>query len=424
MYYGSTTEDLAEEKVDIGKLEEQTNLLEKKLSTLSNQFSAAYATRPVTYADVVAALKPSEAAIEIIRVPYSFGARKGDVEYVGLIARKGKTVPDMVRLPEGKAMEKGYLSFYKNAVKLMTADDRSYNSYWKPLAAATDGAQAIYVSVDGVYNSVNLNTLQLPDQSYVIDHARIVVVPSTRALPSLAGNTGGTLTGLPALLLGSPDFGDAKVVSPLPGTRIEVESIAGLLDSKQIPSRLLLGAEATEANMKSIKDPALLHIATHGYFLSDVSVSGNMTMGIQVSRARDNPLLRSGLLLAGAASAVSNEASVSGSNNGLLNAYEVMNLDLSETRLVVMSACETGTGEVVNGEGVYGLTRAFQVAGAQHIIMSLWKVDDTATEQLMTTFYREWLSSNDMQQAFISAQRIVKSKYPAPYYWGGFVLMN
>lgn len=147
-------------------------------------------------------------------------------------------------------------------------------------------------------------------------------------------------------------------------------------------------------------------------------------MGVQVSRAKENPLLRSGLMFAGAAATLSNEISIGGANNGMLNAYEAMSLNLKDTKLVIMSACETGTGEIVNGEGVYGLSRAFQIAGASKIIMSLWKVDDEATEQLMTSFYSEWIKTKNPQNAFLSAQRTVKLKFPEPYFWGAFVLIN
>ena len=106
----------------------------------------------------------------------------------------------------------------------------------------------------------------------------------------------------------------------------------------------------------------------------------------------------------------------------MLTAYEAMNLDLDNTQLVVLSACETGAGEIVNGEGVYGLIRSFQVAGADATIMSLWKVDDTATQQLMVTFFKLFLENRNLTGSFREAQKQLRVTHPEPVYWGGFVV--
>jgi CHAT domain-containing protein len=145
-----------------------------------------------------------------------------------------------------------------------------------------------------------------------------------------------------------------------------------------------------------------------------------------MENANDNPLLRSGLLLAGAASTASGKKTpnLESNDNGVVTAYEIMNMNLEGTDLVVVSACETGLGEVKAGEGVYGLQRAFLVAGADALIMSLWKVDDAATQQLMNNFYANWKKSGSTQKAFKQAQIQLMTKFKDPFYWGAFVMMG
>ena len=187
--------------------------------------------------------------------------------------------------------------------------------------------------------------------------------------------------------------------------------------------------EANEESFKALSgnSPATLHIATHGFFLQDekqIRQTGFMQLMGDEKRVYRNPLLRSGLLFAGANRAWTNTDVVPGIEDGILTAEEISQLDLSKTKLVVLSACETGLGEVQNSEGVFGLQRAFKLAGVETLVMSLWKVDDTATKDFMITFYQNLMEGKSKLQSFKTAQNFVREKYRNPYYWAAFVMMD
>ncbi|RMF49747.1 MAG: CHAT domain-containing protein, partial [Bacteroidetes bacterium] len=167
----------------------------------------------------------------------------------------------------------------------------------------------------------------------------------------------------------------------------------------------------------------ILHIATHGVFLPYDEGLGSL-VGIQSGSALLNPLFRSALLLAQSGRSMLYGAS-DVSRDGIANAYELLNLDLSNTQLVALSACETGLGDVQNGEGVYGLQRAFLLAGARNLLLSLWRVDDEATRDFMIHFYSEWFRKKlPIEEAFWNTQRAMRAQRSAPYFWGAFVLVR
>jgi len=170
----------------------------------------------------------------------------------------------------------------------------------------------------------------------------------------------------------------------------------------------------------------VVHFATHGFFLEDYPEETLSAMSKTEQAYYKNPMMRSGIFFSGANKTYSlNTTTISqlkDFEDGMLTAYEAMNLNLDNTELVVLSACQTGLGKVKNGEGVFGLQRAFKLAGAKSIIMSLWPVSDDATMELMVNFYNSWTATGDLYTAFKVAQLAVKKKYPEPYYWGAFVL--
>jgi hypothetical protein len=239
----------------------------------------------------------------------------------------------------------------------------------------------------------------------------------------------------------------------LPWTEKEINAIAPILTAAGLKPTSRKGFSATEDVFKTIgsnanvgrvsnpsdvsnpsniknRSPRILHIATHGYFFPDPKTAENgrkMLNEVEpVFKISDHPMIRSGLLLAGA-----NQAWKTGKplrpdlEDGILTAYEISQMDLSNTELVVLSACETGLGDIQGNEGVYGLQRAFKIAGAKYLIMSLWQVPDFQTQELMTAFYQKWLAEKlSLPDAFRAAQQMMREKYEHPYFWAGFVLVE
>lgn len=192
-----------------------------------------------------------------------------------------------------------------------------------------------------------------------------------------------------------------------------------------------LDEEALKRRVRSDSSPYILHIATHGFFLEDPrrdrnqfgwpGMQGNEGMSGMAGPCLENPLLRSGLALAGANGRAEGFVPPPEAENGLLTAEDVTGMDLLDTELAVLSACETGLGEVRTGEGVFGLRRAFAAAGAATLVMSLWKVPDEQTQQLMEDFYRRILAGESRAEALRGAQLAMREKEPHPIYWGAFI---
>lgn len=423
-YYALSKEELGEQKINLTALEAEANKLERSLSSRSTDFSSGYSTQKVNFKQVRDVLGDTEAALEIIRVSGYGQDFTNESKYIVLVLSKGVQLPKVVVLENGGQLDTRYAKFYRNAVQQRISDDYSYEHYWARFDKEVEAKKKLYVSPDGVYNQINLNTLKKPGADYVINKYDITVVGNSRDLITLKARKPGAQK-KDAMLLGYPDYGGHDIAA-LPGTKAEIETISKILKTGGYQLKQFMQQQASEKNLKSVKSPLLMHIATHGYFLQDVQSSTGSAFGINAENAANNPLLRSGLILANASKTVSGAATTNleSNDNGILTAYEAMNLDLQNTDLIVLSACETGLGDIKNGEGVYGLQRAFLVAGAEAMIMSLWKVDDAATQQLMTNFYTNWIKSGNKQKAFKQAQLQLMNKYKEPYYWGAFVMMG
>lgn len=431
-------DELERNNIDLAAMQSNTNALEKEISKMSSAFAGEYDQQSISWKEVQAKLGDKEKAIEILRIKKN--TKNDSIYYAALVLSDAVgSFPQMVVVEDGVNMELKYFKQYKNMIVYKLENPRSYGQFWEPIDQLLADTKRIYLSSDGVYNKININTLYDPKKKeYVFDKYAIDLLSNTKELlESRTSNQ--ALQASNASIFGFPDYelggGDAVAttaatergfesgISALPGTLTEINNIAETLDQHFWKYEKFEAAEANEVNVKKVNNPKLLHIATHGFFMSDMTIKADANEGIQTQEARYNPLLRSGLLLAGASKTFKGEP-LPYDEDGILTAYEAMNLNLDETELVVMSACETGLGEVKNGEGVYGLQRAFIVAGADNLIMSLWKVNDETTQKLMTKFYSNWINGDTKKDAFRQAIKSLKKEYKQPYYWGAFVILG
>ena len=427
--------------IDLRKLELESEQLEIELSKGSEEFKLANEERKINWKGIRDMLEKNEYATELIRFRYYDKGFTDSVIYAGLVVNpKTRSNPEMVVMNHGKSMETKYINYYRNCVKFLLKDTLSFNVFWKPLKALYATGAKIYLSPDGVYNELNIESLLGPNGKYVIEEENIDLICNSKDIFSaknlVAKSSESRNT---AFLLGDPQFYstthtetqvESEMIAQLPGTKEEVKEIGDILKSNRWETKSYTGKEANEDVLKGVRNPRILHVATHGYFLENLQDDNESTSFsmINQNKAVDNPLLRSGLYLNNAGDIVDKggeEAANEQIGEGVLTAYEAMNLNLNATDLVVLSACETGRGEIQVGEGVYGLQRAFQIAGAKAVIMSLFKVSDQATQELMNIFYANWIGNGmDMRKAFIEAKKAMLKKRPQPLYWGSFVMVG
>jgi len=296
-----------------------------------------------------------------------------------------------------------------------------------PVESQLRGVRRVLVASDGELSVVPFAVLRDAGNHYLVERFEVANLASGRDLLSLTRHQAPRD---PAVIVANPNFdagtGPAAALTfrALPGTAEEAAALRALLPD----ARLIVQDDATEPALKQVKGPRLLHVATHGFFLdaSTVAKSGTTadTRGVTVASAPRADtgrlaLVRSGLALRGA-----NHQAAPGADDGLLTALEAASLDLRGTQLVVLSACETGLGEVRSGDGVYGLRRALAMAGAETQMMSLWPVSDQGTRDLMIAFYKR-LAARDGRAAALRTVQLQLLKAPKsshPYFWAAFVV--
>lgn len=304
-----------------------------------------------------------------------------------------------------------------------------------PLLTSMGTSKRILLATDGDITRVPFEVLTGKNGSLLIDEYHFSYLSVGRDLIHFGEVSGRKATD--PLIIADPDFNlgsgegqDNTRFKRLPGTKDE-----GFLISKMIGGQFWNGADALEGKLKNIISPRILHIATHGFFLENkkrLSESHlSLKEGVAVPDRRfrytlaneifESPMLCSGLVLAGVNTWLSKKTPPPEAEDGILTAEDVTSLNLLDTDLVVLSACETGLGDIQPGEGVFGLRRAFVIAGSKTLVMSLWKVPDQQTKELMVKFYQKILAGRARSEALRESQLELKKKFPHPLYWGAFI---
>jgi CHAT domain-containing protein len=214
--------------------------------------------------------------------------------------------------------------------------------------------------------------------------------------------------------------------TPLDGAREEVERIIQVLRENHVNAVIYTDSEGTEESFKSLSgnSPSIIHIATHGFYLEDKdAIKEEFYSSLYDSHKYISPLKRCGLAFSGSQHAWLGKDIPETIEDGILTAEEIVGLNLTDTELLVLSACQTGLGHI-NDEGVEGLQKGFKMAGVNTIIMSLWKVNDHITQMMMTSFYEHLLSGKSKRDSFRLAQQEIRAEYPNPYQWAAFIMLD
>lgn len=438
--------------IDLKAETDKVNEMEQQLAQQSQVFRNAIDTTSVQWQQVQASLQKGEASVEIVQFrTYEKLGFSDTVHYAAFILTpETKNAPIYVPLPFGNQMENEWAKEYQIYINEKPKDMVSFARYFKPILAVLKDAKHIYFAADGIYHKLNLNTLLDEDGKYLVEKYSLHRIASTRDLAKrkyseeFPANPTAALFGNPTFKISEIEHDSlaAKIqksgvastnlyreiveerdqFSDLPAAKEEVIAVTNILKKQNFQVKTYLEKEALEEEVQNLKHPSVVLFATHGKFDETPPKPGTNY------HFSDNPMYKSKLYFVGARNAIlaQNDSAQTKHEDGILYAAEAALLDLQGTDLVILSACETGLGTIQNGEGVWGLQRAFRLAGAKNLIMSLWKVDDKASQQFMTSFFENWLEKKmPKYAAFQQAQLSLKKKYPdEPKKWGGFILLE
>lgn len=407
--YLLTQEERDKQGLDIEEMEIYCANLEKELAQTFHVFLEEERNAYHTWDEISQVMPDSTAMVDIIQYR-NYHAKIVDQEldqgfedqahYVAFVIKKD-SVMEAVTWDRAIDFEKG-LKLYNNAIKFGIKDKLTHKIFWEPIQTHLKGIKRVYLSPDGIYHKLNPAILyDNINEKYVADKIDISNITSGKDLIYKEDKK----LIREARIVGNPDFSNVETeymqLKQLAGAEEEAKDITKILDVRKWHTESYYFAEATEDQVKAFQNPGVIHIATHGFFKDDPN--------------NVDPLHSSGVFLS------KQEGSA---NDGILTAYEAMNLQLDQTSLVVLAACETGLGTVKNGEGVFGLQRAFLVAGADNVLISLVKINDQAARRFMNLLYEQLRDLENPQEAFFKARALYRQEDDNAYNWGAYILVT
>lgn len=415
----------------------------------------------VSWKKVRESLADDEIAIEYSYVPIMQKYPDMKPHYGAFVLRRDFNCPKLVSLENVDSAEAIFYNDNQDKLaisKLYSGQSRTlYNMLWQKLTPYLKGIKTVYYSTAGPLAEMNFDVLQDKDGKMLNDKYNMIRVSSTdnianvkqtHRLPLRTSVLYGNImyderpedmasvsesyeefTGTPiSTELSLRSENDRGIWGAIPSTKNEIDNIGNILFKKGLMVKTYEGNRASEESFKAMsgKSPDIIHMATHGFFIeTQQQADNNKFFGSTIVYSpKEAYMMWSGLMLAGGNNIWQGNFNLTNVEDGVLTADEISRLDLSKTKLVVLSACETGKGKIDPIDGVFGLQRALKMAGAGTIVMSLWKVQDDATSLLMTKFYTYLTDGIERHQSLWKAMMDVKAKYPDPYYWAGFVMLD
>lgn len=434
---------------ELAKLNDQANKYEKELYQLSDELNAA-ALNGGDWKSVKESLKEGEAVIEFINYKNS---ETDKTEYAAIVLAQNSKQAEIIPLFEETELTDiigiygtNNLKYVENVYSFSKEGGTNlYDLIWKPIDDKISHCKRVYISSTGLLHRISLYAVAISEDEYLIDAYELISINSAIDIIDFKDTPSSELENI--TLMGGIDYdtdnSDKIVWEYLPGSKIEVEAIKKTLKKKNKTINYQTAELATETYFKEISQKSdVFHIATHGFFFPDpkkvwtmfetddtpsdeVEFRGqSQIVGVTSFTENKNPLMRSGLVFAGVHELWSGHKSIK-EDDGVLTALEVSQLNLTNTKLAILSACETGLGEIDGNEGVYGLKRTFKIAGVQNIILSLWQVPDKETMEFMLLFYEELYKDSEttVLEAFETTQKKMRQLYD-PYFWAAFVLIQ